>query len=422
MYEQDEMRQVIMNIRDAARYMDPAYRIFTAAGIVLVQFLARMAKEHKISRSQFKDISVFMKATEGKYDIINLPEMNLEQLQEEMQSLGIRYAVMPDLNKNDGYIQIAVYQPDKGKFQAWYERRLMDLMKGGEKEQRLLRSLTNGNTSVISIPLEGQEELVENDFLKLGINYAKLPDLNVGDGDIQYMIANSDLKKAEHWYSLFRADMLKSGEEVKDMTVSDTLDAYMQTGNMTEEAYVETASEDIRRANEKYENAVQSEKQREIVSTLHQNQNHIKNKNTAEYEALAHAPDYVQITINKESLVDRMNFEGKEELLQEGYFACRLPGTWGSDEQIMSIPADKVFMADGGKTYIAFLQKDRRPVIYNADKSIVPISKRQTAEQLAKEVFADVNRKFTSVKAVDKTRSKSIDKSLKDVRNLLKVK
>ena len=56
MYEQDEMRQVIMNIRDAARYMDPAYRIFTAAGIVLVQFLARMMKEHKISRSQFKDI------------------------------------------------------------------------------------------------------------------------------------------------------------------------------------------------------------------------------------------------------------------------------------------------------------------------------------------------------------------------------
>ena len=55
MYEQDEMRQVIMNIRDAARYMDPAYRIFTAAGIVLVQFLARMMKEHKISRSQVEN-------------------------------------------------------------------------------------------------------------------------------------------------------------------------------------------------------------------------------------------------------------------------------------------------------------------------------------------------------------------------------
>lgn len=402
MYEQDEMRQVIMNIRDAARFMDPAYRIFTAAGIMLIQFLARMVKEHKISRSQFKDISAFMKATEGKYDIINLPEMNMEQLQEEMQSLGIRYAVMPDLNKNDGYIQIAVYQPDKGKFQAWYERHLMGLMKGGEKEQRLLRNLTNGNTSVISIPLEGKEESVENDFLKLGINYAKLPDLNVGDGDIQYMVANSDLKKVEHWYGLFKADMLKGGEEVKDMAVSDTLDAYMRTGNLTEETYIETASEDIKKANEKYENAVQNEEQREIVSAIHQNQNHIKSEHTPEYEELAHDPDYVRITINKESLVDRMNFEGKEELLQEGYFACRLPGTWGSDEQIMSIPADRVFLADGGKTYTAFLPKGRKPLVYNADKSIVSILNRRTGEELAKEVFADAGHRFDSVKSMEK--------------------
>lgn len=403
MYEQDEMRQVIMNIRDAARYMDPAYRIFTAAGIVLVQFLARMVKEHKISRSQFKDISAFMKATEGKYDIINLPEMDMEQLQEEMQSLGIRYAVLPDLNKDDGYIQIAVYQPDKGKFQAWYERRLMGLMKGGEKEQRLLRNLTNGNTSVISIPLEGKEELVENDFLMLGINYAKLPDLNVGDGDIQYMIANSDLKKAEQWYSLFKADMLKGGEEVKDMTVSDTLDAYIRTGNMTGEGYIDTASEDIKKANEKYENAGQSSLQQEITNVLYQNGNHIKSGSTPEYEEYMQDPDYVMVSINKEALVDKMTFRGREELLQEGYFTCRLPGTWGSNEQIMSIPADRVFLADGGKTYLAFLQKDRRPLVYNADKSIVSVLNRRTGGELAKEVFAEAARKPGSVKPLDKT-------------------
>ncbi len=403
MYEQDEMRQVIMNIKDAARYMDPAYRIFTAAGIVLVQFLARMVKEHKISRSQFKDISAFMKATEGKYDIINLPEMDMEQLQEEMQSLGIRYAVLQDLNKDDGYIQIAVYQPDKGKFQAWYERRLMGLMKGGEKEQRLLRNLTNGNTSVISIPLEGKEELVENDFLMLGINYAKLPDLNVGDGDIQYMIANSDLKKAEQWYSLFKADMLKGGEEVKDMTVSDTLDAYIRTGNMTGEGYIDTASEDIKKANEKYENAGQSSLQQEITNVLYQNGNHIKSGSTPEYEEYMQDPDYVMVSINKEALVDKMTFRGREELLQEGYFTCRLPGTWGSNEQIMSIPADRVFLADGGKTYLAFLQKDRRPLVYNADKSIVSVLNRRTGGELAKEVFAEAARKPGSVKPLDKT-------------------
>jgi len=403
MYEQDEMRQVIMNIRDAARYMDPAYRIFTAAGIVLVQFLARMVKEHKISKSQFKDISAFMKATEGKYDIINLPEMDMEQLQEEMQSLGIRYAVLPDLNKDDGYIQIAVYQPDKGKFQAWYERRLMGLMKGGEKEQRLLRNLTNGNTSVISIPLEGKEKLVENDFLMLGINYAKLPDLNVGDGDIQYMIANSDLKKAENWYSLFKADMLKGGEEVKDMTVSDTLDAYIRTGNMTGEGYIDTASEDIKEANERYENAGQSSLQQEITNVLHRNGNHIKSGSTPEYEEYMQDPDYVMVSINKEALVDKMTFRGREELLQEGYFTCRLPGTWGGNEQIMSIPADRVFLADGGKTYLAFLQKDRRPLVYNADKSIVSVLNRRTGGELAKEVFAEAGRKPGSVKSLDKT-------------------
>lgn len=171
----------------------------------------------------------------------------------------------------------------------------------------------------------GKEELVENDFLMLGINYAKLPDLNVGDGDIQYMIANSDLKKAEHWYSLFKADMLKGGEEVKDMTVSDTLDAYIRTGNMTGEGYIDTASEDIKKANEKYENAGQSDLRQEITNVLYQNGNHIKSGSTPEYEEYMQDPDYVMVSINKETLVDKMTFRGGKSSCRRGISPAACP-------------------------------------------------------------------------------------------------
>ena len=271
-------REVFMNIQQAARWMDPFFKIGAIGAVVLIQFMARMAKEHLISEKDCTNVQSFMKATDGKYDIMNVPSVDIaiEKKQKgfgkitreggmivvgdadtqmkipELDSLGIRYMVMPDLDKDDGLMQIAIDQKDRDKFAAWYERYLMGQMTGGEKNLRELKNLTAGKTSIVSAPLEGKEDMLKEDFDALGISYSRFPDLHVGDGAIQFAVANSDLAKVEHWYGLYKADMLKKGEEIKDMSVV-SLDQYRETGKMSEQEYVSTASPELKAANEKYE-------------------------------------------------------------------------------------------------------------------------------------------------------------------------
>lgn len=67
--------------------------------------------------------------------------------------------ILPDLEKNDGMLQVAVYQPDRENFGAWYQWYILSRMTGGEKDIQELRNLTSGKTTIVSFPLEDEEKL-----------------------------------------------------------------------------------------------------------------------------------------------------------------------------------------------------------------------------------------------------------------------
>ena len=60
------------------------------------------------------------------------------------------------------------------------------------------------------------------------------------------------MPKVQFWYERFQETKLEQGEEPEALKVMDLSD-YTSTGNLTEEAYVNTASEEYVKANEKYE-------------------------------------------------------------------------------------------------------------------------------------------------------------------------
>lgn len=62
-----ETTQVIMSIQKAAMFMDPFFKLTMMGTAFLITYLARMAKEGKISRGEFNSVQDFIKATEGKY-------------------------------------------------------------------------------------------------------------------------------------------------------------------------------------------------------------------------------------------------------------------------------------------------------------------------------------------------------------------
>ena len=360
--------QIIMQIHNIFRYADPVFRLTTVAAMKLIQFLARMVKEKQLSIMEFEDFGRFLKVTDGKYDIMNIPATDKNLLKNDLSELNIHYCIMPDLDKEDGLMQVAVYQPDKEKFGAWYERHLLSQMQGGEKELRELRGLTRGNVSIVSFPLEGKEEGLQADFQSLGINYARLPDLKVGDGSIQFEIANSDMAKVNQWYKLKQRDMLKSGEELSPMeTIS--MEQYQQTGALSEQDYINTATEELKQCNSKYEGREKGE-----IETIMEKKEHIiKDEQTSSYLDHLNDPNYIPVSINRETLVEQSIVTSmmRKHFADRGQFCCRVPGTWekdGREEHILMIPLKDVYEADHGKSYIAFLDKKHLPLVLRAEK------------------------------------------------------
>ena len=266
---EDKSREVVMAISNAARYMDPFFKLTAMGTVLLIQYFARMVKEKKLKVTEFTDFQKFLKATDGKYDIMNVPEIPEGQLSEELDALGIHYMVLPDLEKNDGMLQVAVYQPDRENFGAWYQRHILSQMTGGEKDLQQLKNLTSGKTTIISFPLEEEEEVVKEDFEKMGINYSQLPDLHVGDGEIQVVVANADLPKVESWYKLYREDLLKKGMIDVPAMKKMSMDNYMQTGQQTEAEYIDTASPELKAANAKYEGKQKGRIEQQIEAAEH---------------------------------------------------------------------------------------------------------------------------------------------------------
>ena len=97
-----------------------------------------------------------------------------------------------------------------------------------------------------------EEEIFQEDFAALKVNYTVLPDLKVGDGQIQIMVANSDAAKVEQWYKLYQTDMLKKGKEIPDLNLID-MSTYQKTGEMSTDEYINTGDKKVAEANQKYE-------------------------------------------------------------------------------------------------------------------------------------------------------------------------
>lgn len=386
---EEKSREVVMAISNAARYMDPFFKLSAMGTILLLQYFARMVKERKLKETEFTDFQKFLRITEGKYDIMNVPEIPEEQLSEELNTLGIHYMILPDLEKNDGMLQVAVYQPDRENFGAWYQRYILSRMTGGEKDIQELRNLTSGKTTIVSFPLEDEEELIREDFEKLGINYSRLPDLHVGDGELQVVIANADLPKVESWYKLYQDDLRKDGiTDVPDMKKM-SMDDYMQTGQQTEAEYIDTASPELKAINAKYEGKEKGEIEHQIEAAEH---NTMGKESSTAYLRYVNDPAYIPVSIDKKTLVEKSSVINKDGLDRYNQFACRIPGTYGKNEKQLVIPETQVFETQKG-SYIAFLNKEEPVFVFNVrTKQVDHEMRKLTGEEFAKQYFDKVDR------------------------------
>ena len=249
-----EAEEVLMLIKKATMFADPIMKIGTIGLVKLIQFMARMVKEKIIDKKEFKDIQDFIKRTDGNFDVINIPVDQKLRLGanaypvrefENLKESGVRFMEMPDLNKEDHYVQLAVCKEDREIFDAWFGRYLGNKMSGGEKTIDSLLAFTERKTSIFSVPFEGKEDIFRTDFDAMKINYTVMPDLKLGDGQVQIMVANYDTDKVRQWYELYQQSMLNRGETVADLNEID-METYQKTAEMSTEEYINTGDETVK--------------------------------------------------------------------------------------------------------------------------------------------------------------------------------
>ena len=330
----------------------------------LFQLMKRMEKKGLLKGGEMKNFTAFMHATQGQFQILNIPTEDpgqLADMKKDFEKLGISYVTLPDLNPHDGMTQIAYYIPHTSKVEAWYQSFCMSRLQGGEKDYRQLRNLTEGNASIVSIPWTQEVEKLKEDLDKMRVNYAVIPDLNIGDGYVQILYANADAPSVRAWYELYQKDMLKKDTPIEEMK-NMTLEEYAGTGKLSADAYSTSASEEVRKQIGEPDKGVGNP---DFKKALDASEHRMLSVHEERYLKMKEQPHVAEITIN-ESLIRSQS----EEL---NLLLVRIPGTYraGEKEELdVMLPLNEVFVTDEEKTYIAFLdmEKEYRTFTYHPDE------------------------------------------------------
>lgn len=425
-----ETQEIILSIKKGVMLISPALSLATIGTVKLLQYLARLAQEKIIEKMEVTNFQEFIKKTDGDFKLVNIPVdlhgdlesawLGTDSLDKDLEVLrknGVNFFVMPDLNGADGYEQIAVARADEEVFSAWFETYIITHMKGGEKDFDTLQAFTDSKTTLYSIPFEGEEEIFREDFANLRINYSVLPDLRVGDGQIQIVIANKDTDKLKHWYSLYRKNMLKEGVTLPDLTPI-SMETYKKTAEMTEEEYVQTADEEAKAANEKYEKG----KEETQIQKIH------LAEGEKTYEDFEGDLRYQKFTIDEETLVTRPKEKDPfiaqkfKELDEKGFFASKVPKTGGRTTQYMIVQKENVFeieSGDGKKTFTVFYEKEQQPHTFNQNwKPLGP--DRLNAEQMF-DIYYDLSKREEDItQSVRNNKKKQMTQKVKKDEKVVK--
>lgn len=380
-----EVDKILMNIRGTTGAVVGISLISARLTLQTLIFLMRMAKKGLLAARHADNFKAFMEKTEGKYTVYNIPlsarraerlkelgdlELKLQDVKnpfeksalqkqmrqlkaelpelEQLKKLGISHCVLPKINGSSQTIQVAVDNKNDQMFKNWFLNHLTTELKGGEKQMEDIKVMTEGNYTIFNLPFEGQElHEALPDFDVLGINYAVLPDLKVGDNNSQIAVPNADRNKLEVWFKMWKEKQIKEGKEPGEMYAMDQ-SSYMSTAAVEPGEYEQTADAAYQEANAEFE------QQAEDVPWKAE----MQKENCEEYVRLLKDNNYEKITINREKLV-YAKWDGKaEEMAKNGYFISRVPYTNGANRLLLAVPENKVFLGDEGKTYIAFLPKN----------------------------------------------------------------
>lgn len=392
-----EIQQILMNVKNLSGNIITTSLFSARITFALVIYLMRLAEKGLVTIGAADNFKNFVKLTGGNHTIYNIPvskekseclkkinrldlelqkainpmeKMKLRQEIKELwkeipelnnlKTLPIKHCILPKLNGTQT-IQIAIDKKSDQLFKNWFLNHLSENLSGGEKNIADLKVFTEMNYTIFNVPLEGEAlSLAKNDFQILDINYAILPDLSTGDGYTQIAISNADRNRLEMWFSMWKNKQLQEGKEVGEMYHMGQ-NTYLETGAISETDYINQSEPEYQKANAEY-----TEKSTEVPWNTP-----LQKENSEQYAKFLKDENYEKITINGESLTRGLESNKKnQEMMKNGYFLSRIPGTYGENKKTLILPMEQVFSTDQGKTYLAFLPKNNTSMVADCHGNI----------------------------------------------------
>ena len=337
------------------------------ATLKLVQFLARSVKEKYFSQDMVENFAKFMKTTNGEFSIYRMPyvstitrENAIENAQNYLDNAGIKYCVMDSVNDKDNALHISVAREDEQKFNVMFTDYLKEQLSGGEKNADDLVNLTDGKTTIISIP-DASPDIMKNALTEVNVNFAELPDLVPDDGEKQLRIASADLNVTKQCYEAYRRSLMKNepeeaAAEMKVFSEDDYTDGAKET---TEQYMKNSASDELKEKLQKYEKFDADEMERELMKwdTV------IKDSKGFECQALRSNMAYSEISIDWKTLINDNPINNQMERKFPKFIFATIPGTQG--QQIVMLPKNQVFKVENEERYIAFVNNQKKVRAYN---------------------------------------------------------
>ena len=224
-----------------------------------------------------------------------------------------------------------------------------------------LINLTNGKTTIVSVP-DAALDVMKNALTETKVNFAELPDLIPDDGEKQLRVATADLNITKQCYESYKHSLIKNAapDNVKELpTLPDmkiySEDDYLNTARRTPDEYMQSASDDIKAQIAEFEQLEATDAEK----AMQQWDMEIQDSKSVNCQALRSNMAFSEISIDKETLVDRNAVNSQLEQKFPNFFFCTVPGTKG--EQTLMLPKNQVFAVnDGDKDrFIAFINNQK---------------------------------------------------------------
>ncbi len=339
------------------------------ATIKLIQFMARGVKAKFFEKDITENFTKFFKETGGDYSIFRVPfkesdtrEAAIGNIKNYLDKAGVKYCILESVNDEDKAVHISIARKDEQKFNVMFTDYIKaNLTSDKELNSNDLINLTNGKTTIVSVP-DAALDVMKNALTETKVNFAELPDLIPDDGEKQLRVATADLNTTKQCYESYKhsliknapADVTESVTGVPDMKIYSE-DDYLNTARRSPDEYMESASDEIKAQVAEFEQLEATEAEKAMQKWDME----IQDSRNVNCQALRSNMAFSEISIDKETLVDRNNINAQLEQRFPNFFFCTVPGTKG--EQTLMLPKNQVFAVnDADKArYVAFVNNQK---------------------------------------------------------------